>query len=146
MSTPLDEIRRLRAQVAEKDAQLAELRGLVSKHLEATGRDPEVGLERERAAFERGQQSPPGVTWKQAYDLGYDTGLGARTDTRALYYGMQRGFEDGYAERCRMVDELMEADKTTWIERQRQQKREAQERDAARLRAPKERGTEREAV
>src|SRR5258707_422960 len=55
MNSPIDEVRRLRGEVAERDRELTDLRGLVAKHIEATAGDEEKALERERAAYERGQ-------------------------------------------------------------------------------------------
>jgi len=71
MSTPLDEIKRLRAEVAEKDRQLAELRGLVQKHIEATSGDDQHALEalkREKDAFDRGYQHGDEMGWRRGVE------------------------------------------------------------------------------
>ena len=57
MNGPVDEIRRLRGELADKDRELAELRGLVQQHLEATAGDEQRALDRERAAYEHGKEA-----------------------------------------------------------------------------------------
>src|SRR5258707_7332429 len=56
MNGPVDEIRRLRGEVAERDRDLAELRGLVQAHLEATTDDIDERRAAEEAAYERGEE------------------------------------------------------------------------------------------
>src|SRR5258708_5199761 len=71
MNGPVEEIRRLRGELAERDQQLAELRGLVQAHLEATDL-ADNSPERERAAYERGEE------W--GYRRGVEHALIARGD------------------------------------------------------------------
>jgi hypothetical protein len=68
MSSPLDEIKRLRAELAERDKQLAELRGLVQAHLEATSDDPEMVAKLEHAAFERGYEHGDEMGWRRGVE------------------------------------------------------------------------------
>jgi len=75
VTTPLDEIRRLRQQIAGKDAELAardrelaELRNLVSLHLEATAEDPERIVRLEHAAFERGYSHGDEMGWRRGVE------------------------------------------------------------------------------
>jgi hypothetical protein len=94
MNGPVQEVRRLREQVADKDRELAELRGLVNKHLEATKDDDQRCLDRERAAFERGRD----VTQREYEDgfaIGHDVGLGADEEARPFVAGVREGFEAG---------------------------------------------------
>jgi hypothetical protein len=65
MNTTLDEVRRLRGQVAARDRELAEMRGLVAAHIEATS-GPDTSLERERAAYERGKLDGFPIGWVAA--------------------------------------------------------------------------------
>src|SRR5258707_3912332 len=68
MNGPVEEIRRLRGELAERDRQLAELRGLVQAHIEATAGDEEKALERERAAYERGQLEGDEMGWRRGVE------------------------------------------------------------------------------
>ncbi len=68
MNTPLDEVKRLRAQLDEKDRQLAELRGLVAAHLEASSDAPELALRREQDAFERGYDHGDEMGWRRGVE------------------------------------------------------------------------------
>jgi hypothetical protein len=75
VTTPLDEIKRLRQQIANKDAELAarnrelaELRSLVSQHLEATAEDPERIVRLEHAAFERGYSHGDEMGWRRGVE------------------------------------------------------------------------------
>jgi len=83
VNRPVNEIRRLRAalskkdaQIAEKDARYAELAALVQTHLEATKDDDAKALQREREAFERGEVS--GSEW--SYRRGIEHALVAVED------------------------------------------------------------------
>ena len=94
MNGPVAEVRRLRAQLAEKDRELAELRGLVQQHLDVTKDDDQRCLDRERAAFERGRD----VTQREYEDgfaIGHDVGLGAHEEARPFVAGIREGFEAG---------------------------------------------------
>ncbi len=68
MNGPVEEIRRLRGELAERDQQLAELRGLVQAHIEATSGDEEKALERERAAYERGERDGDEMGWRRGVE------------------------------------------------------------------------------
>ncbi len=93
MNSPIDEVRRLRGELAERDAQLAELRGLVQEYLKATPDDQ--SLERERAAYERGRD----VTqrdYEDGFTIGHDVALGAHEEARPFVAGIREGFDAGY--------------------------------------------------
>ena len=68
MNGPVEEIRRLRAQLAQKDQELAELRGLVKAHLEATGEDPELTVKLEHAVFEHGYYHGGEDGWRRGVE------------------------------------------------------------------------------
>src|SRR5260370_8346826 len=68
MNGPVEEIRRLRGELAERDQKLAELRGLVQAHMEATSGDEERALERERAAYERGERDGDEMGWRRGVE------------------------------------------------------------------------------
>jgi hypothetical protein len=68
MNGPIDEVRRLRGELAERDRQLAELRGLVQAHIEATSDDHDYDLQRERAAYERGQLEGDERGWRRGVE------------------------------------------------------------------------------
>jgi hypothetical protein len=75
VNTPLDEIKRLRQQIADKDTELAarnqelaELRSLVSQHLQATAEDPERIVRLERATFDRGYSHGDEMGWRRGVE------------------------------------------------------------------------------
>jgi len=75
MNSPLDEIKRLRAerdglqeQLAERNRELTELRDLVSQHLDATAENPERIVKREHAAFERGYAHGDEMGWRRGVE------------------------------------------------------------------------------
>jgi hypothetical protein len=68
VNTPLDEVRRLRGELADRDRELAQLRSLVAAHLEAAGDDPELALKREQAAFDRGYQHGDEDGWRRGVE------------------------------------------------------------------------------
>jgi hypothetical protein len=79
MNTPLDEIKRLRdqlaeaqRQVAEKNQQLREVGNLLQKHLQATAEDPGLTLgrqvQREKDAFDRGYQHGDEMGWRRGVE------------------------------------------------------------------------------
>jgi hypothetical protein len=112
MNRPVDEIRRLREQLAAKDSQIAaqdaryaELAALVQQHLEATKDDHEVALQREHQAFERGQDVRP-REYDEGFDIGHDVGLGADEDARPFVAGVREGFQAGREARQEVIDQL----------------------------------------
>lgn len=68
MNSPIEEIKRLRGELAEKDRELADLRGLVARHIEATSGDEGKALERERAAYERGDRDGDERGWRRGVE------------------------------------------------------------------------------
>ena len=94
MNGPVAEVRRLREQVAEKDRELAELRGLVNQHLDATKDDDQRCLDREQAAFERGRDVAQ-REYEDGFAIGHDVGLGAHEQARPFVAGVREGFEAG---------------------------------------------------
>src|SRR5258708_39400958 len=56
MNGPVEEIRRLRGELAERDRELAQLRGLVQAHLEATADDIAEPRAAREAAYQPGQE------------------------------------------------------------------------------------------
>ncbi len=68
MNTPVDEVRRLRGLLADKERELAELRGLVAAHLQASAEDPEMALKREQDAFNRGYQHGDEMGWRRGVE------------------------------------------------------------------------------
>ena len=68
MNTPLDEIKRLRAELDRKDQELAELRGLIAVHIEATSEDPDLIVKLEHAAFERGYTHGDEDGWRRGVE------------------------------------------------------------------------------
>lgn len=96
MNGPVDEIRRLRADLAEKDRELTELRDLVNKHLEATKDDDQRCLDREREAFDRGRDVAQ-LEYEDGFRTGHDVGLGAYEEGRPYVAGIREGFEAGKA-------------------------------------------------
>lgn len=68
MNSAVGEVQRLRAELAEKDAELTGLRDLVGKHLDATADDDQRCLERERQAYERGLEEGRETGWRQGVE------------------------------------------------------------------------------
>lgn len=68
MNTAVGEVQRLREQLAEKMAELAELRELVQAHVEATAEDEQRCLDRERAAHQRGHREGREIGWRQGVE------------------------------------------------------------------------------
>jgi hypothetical protein len=95
MNRPVGEVRRLRAELAEKDRELAELRGLVARHIDATAGDEQRCLERERAAYERGRDFTQ-LEYRDGFNLGHDVALCAHEEARPFVAGVREGFADGY--------------------------------------------------
>lgn len=94
MNGPIEEVRRLRSELAEKNRELAELRGLVQAHVEATSGDRDYDLDRERAAYERGRSESR--TYEDGFGLGHDVGLCAHEEARPFVAGVREGFEAGF--------------------------------------------------
>jgi hypothetical protein len=65
----------------------------------------------EKAGYDRGRNSVLGGCYEAGYVLGWDHGLGARQDCRALVRGIIDGYGEGLAERHRMLDELRDRDR-----------------------------------
>jgi flagellar biosynthesis/type III secretory pathway protein FliH len=105
MNGPIDEVRRLRGELAERDRQLAELRGLVQAHIEATSDDHDYDLQRERAAYEHGRDEPR--TYEDGFALGHDTGMSAQQEARPYVHGVMDGWEAGVKERQVLAQELL---------------------------------------
>jgi hypothetical protein len=97
MNTPVDEVLRLRGLLAEKERELAELRGLVTAHVEATSDDHDYDLERERAAFERGRDVAS-REYGDGFAIGHDVALGASEEARPFVAGIREGFDAGQKE------------------------------------------------
>lgn len=57
--------------------------------------------------FALGRGSVLAMTYAEAFDLGHDTGLGARQDTRAIVRGIIDGYSAGCQARHRLVAELL---------------------------------------
>jgi hypothetical protein len=96
MNGPVDEIRRLRGELADKDRELTELRGLVQQHVEATAGDEQRALDREREAFDRGRDVAQ-LEYEDGFRTGHDVGLGAYEEARPYVAGIREGFEAGKA-------------------------------------------------
>jgi hypothetical protein len=65
----------------------------------------------EKAGYDRGRASVLSGCYEAGYVLGWDHGLGARQDCRALVRGIIDGYGEGLAERHRMLDELRDRDR-----------------------------------
>ena len=168
MNTPLDEIKRLRQQIAGKDAELAardhelaELRNLVSQHLEATAEDPERIVRLEHAAFERGYSHGDEMGWRRgvehaliAVDRAHWEGNAHDAHGQMRELGMHSGpvpepmTPDQIVAQAEEDNELM----ARWWEKEYNRTHPdgmpvtAQKQDPVRQIRPKERGAEREAV
>lgn len=116
MNGPVDEIRRLRGELADKDRELSELRGLVQQHLELETDAEQRCLEREQAAFERGRDVAQ-REYGDGFEIGHDVGLGAHEEARPFVAGVREGFEAG-KEAWREVVEPVFADLHKRPERQ----------------------------
>ena len=145
MNGPVDEIRRLRGEVAERDQQLAELRGLVHAHLEATTDDIDERRAAEQAAYERGEE------W--GYRRGIEHALIAVEDAHLAgtahdHHGQMRelGLHNGPVPPKKTADEIV-ADAEYYTERHAEWWWRESQRQPARVRElhPKERDVEREA-
>jgi hypothetical protein len=90
MNGPVQEVRKLRQQLAEKDHELAELRGLVQQHLVLEQEDHERALDHERDLSNR--------SYQDGFTVGHDVALGAFEEGRPFVAGVREGFEAGYLE------------------------------------------------
>ena len=144
MNGPVEEIRRLRGELAERDQQLAELRGLVQAHLEATDL-ADNSPERERAAYERGEE------W--GYRRGIEHALIAVDDAHLAgtahdQHGQMRnlGLHDGPVPPKKTADEIV-AGAEDYTRRQAEWWWRESQRQPAKVRElhPEERDVEREA-
>ncbi len=147
MNTSLDEIKRLRQQVADKEAELAELRGLVGAHLQATS-GPDRSLEGERAAYERGKIDGFPIGWLAAEIASEDAHLaGTAHDEHGQMKPLQiPTTREGIAAEIARAGDVEDYGKrhAEWWEREyRRTHPEGQKVHQLRR---KERGTEREAV
>lgn len=156
MNTPLDEIKRLRAEVAQKDRQLAELHGLIRQHLEADSNDPELALRMEQAVFERGRALGREAGWRQGVehalmevDRAHWRG-GAHTPHGEM---RELGLHDGPVPPPKTPDEIVaEAERDNelhaeWWAREYERTHPESERQPANVRhlRPEQRGADREA-
>ena len=168
MTTPLDEIKRLRQQIVGKDAELAarnqdlaELRSLVSQHLEATAEDPERIVRLEHAAFERGYSHGDEMGWRRGVEHALIEADRAhwRGDAHDVHGQMRElGMHSGPVPEPMTTDQIVaqaEADNelmARWWEKDFLRTHldgmpvTAQKQTQVRQKRPKERGTEREAV
>jgi len=147
MSTPLDEIRRLRQQVADKEAELAELRGLVGAHLQATS-GPDRSMERERAAYERGKEDGFPVGWLAAEIASEDAHLAGTAhdehgQARPLQIPVTREGIAAEITRAADVEDYARRQAEWW---EREYRRTHPEGEKVRQLRPEQRGAEREAV
>jgi hypothetical protein len=94
MNSVVGEVQRLRQELAEKTAELAELRGLVNKHLELETDAEQRCLEREQAAYERGRDVAQ-REYGDGFAIGHDVALGAHEEARPFVAGIREGFEAG---------------------------------------------------
>lgn len=94
MNGPVDEIRRLREQLAARDQQIAEMGDLIREHFEATKDDDRIALEREQAAFEAGRNVAT-RTYEDGFSASHDVGLGANENARPFVAGIREGFQAG---------------------------------------------------
>jgi hypothetical protein len=85
---PLDEVRRLRAALADKTRELQELRGLVQQHvaLEQDDRERELAHERDLSNKD----------YSDGFNLAHDVALGAHEEARPFVAGIREGFEAGH--------------------------------------------------
>jgi hypothetical protein len=84
----LDEVRRLRSALAGKTRELAELRGLVQKHLLLETEHQERELAHERDVSRK--------DYSDGFNLAHDVALGAHEEARPFVAGIREGFEAGH--------------------------------------------------
>jgi hypothetical protein len=147
MNSQLDEIKRLRAQVEERDRELAELRGLVARHIEATS-GPDNSLERERAAYERGKVDGFPIGWVAAEISSEDahmagTAHDAHGQVLPLQVPVTREGIQAEIDRASDVEDYGRRQALWW---EREYERTHRGPTKVRQLRPKERGAEREAV
>lgn len=156
MNTPLDEVRRLRGELAARERELTTLRGLVREHIEATGYDPERTLKMEQAAFERGRQVGDEEGWRRGVEHALMEVDRAhwRGDAHDAHCQMRElGLHDGPVLPPKTPEQIVaEAEqdnelRAEWWAKQYQQEHPEPERQPGKVRhiRPKERGIEREA-
>jgi hypothetical protein len=161
MSSPLDEIKRLRAerdglreQLAGRDQELDDLRGLVAAHIKATAHEHDYDLERERAAYERGKIDGFPIGWVAAEMASEDAHLaGTAHDEHGQVKPRQipvtREGITAELERAVDVEDYGQRQAEWWFrEHQRmhpEPSRQTRQGQAGQLR-PKERSAEKEAV
>jgi hypothetical protein len=154
MNTPIDEVRRLRGELAAKERELTTLRGLVREHLEATY-DADLALKIEQAAFKRGRQVGDEEGWRRGVEHALMEVDRAhwRGDAHDAHGQMRElGLHDGPVPPPKTPDEIVahaERDSelyAQWWAREYERTHSQADRRTVRQIRPKERGTEREAV
>ena len=84
------------------------------------------GGEREDQAREAGRQEAVTGGYQDGWDLGHDTGLAARQDSRAFVAGVLAGWDAGCSDRQQLAEELRLAGGRRAAERRQQRAAEAE--------------------